>query len=129
MANLTSKSAKKRISLWKVVLGSLLGFVLIVVLTVIIRQAKNEPAAADQEIVADRLARLEKHRAEEKIAMASYNWEDKAAGVVRIPMDQAVSLTVEELKIKPVGPSTVPVKIIVAPAPAPAPAPEAKKGS
>jgi hypothetical protein len=127
MSQSTTSTAVKNISLKKVVLGSVLGFCLLTLLTLVIRQFKNEPAQADQKIISERLERLHKLREEEHAAVTGYKWEDQAAGVVRIPVEKALGLTLSELKNKPIRPSSMPVQLI--PAPAAASPAENKKGS
>ena len=47
-----------------------------------------------------RKAALAELRAKEKAAATTYGWVDQANGVVRIPIDEAVQLTITELKVK-----------------------------
>lgn len=130
MAKASTTNEVNKIPVWKVALGSLAGFILIVVLSFAFRSGKNEPGIADQKVVSDRLERLSKLREEQRVAVSSYKWEDKEAGVVRIPLEKAMALTLDELKQKPVTRSTTPVQTVTAPAAAPVPAAEpAKKGS
>lgn len=82
-------------------------------------QAQQE---ADDARIAARVEKLAKLRAENETALHSYAWIDKDKGVVQIPIERAMELTVEALKkkeIKAAGP--------VAPA-APAPVPAAGNG-
>jgi hypothetical protein len=44
-----------------------------------------------------RAGRLTELRAKEKAALASYGWVDQKAGVVRLPIDRAMELTIREL--------------------------------
>jgi hypothetical protein len=74
---------------------------------------------ADAARVSARVEKLAKLRAENEKVLHSYAWIDKDKGVVQIPIERAMELTVEALKkkeVKAAGP--------VAPA-APAPAPAA----
>lgn len=57
-------------------------------------------------------------RADEQSKLTHYQWVDQKAGVVRIPIDRAVELTLKEWPDRPSGPA-VPAD---APAPAPGPA-------
>ena len=45
---------------------------------------------------ADRKALLVEHRAKEHTDSTSYGWIDQKAGVVRLPIDRAIELTVRE---------------------------------
>jgi hypothetical protein len=45
---------------------------------------------------ADRKALLASHRTDEHAAATSYGWVDQKAGIVRVPIDRAVELTVQE---------------------------------
>ena len=47
-----------------------------------------------------RKAALAELRAKEKAAATTYGWVDQANGVVRIPIDEAVKLTISDLKVK-----------------------------
>lgn len=49
---------------------------------------------------ADRQALLTEHQANEHRAAASYAWVDQKAGVVRLPIDRAIELTVQDLARK-----------------------------
>lgn len=45
---------------------------------------------------ADRAALLAEHRARERTEATTYGWVDQPAGIVRLPLDRAVELTVKE---------------------------------
>jgi hypothetical protein len=45
---------------------------------------------------ADRSALLAEHRAKEHLEATTYGWVDQPAGVVRLPLDRAMELTVKE---------------------------------
>ncbi len=45
---------------------------------------------------ADRQALLAEHRVKEAAEAASYGWVDQKAGLVRLPIDRAIELTVKE---------------------------------
>ncbi len=47
-----------------------------------------------------RKAALTELRAKEKAAATTYAWVDQGAGVVRIPIDEAVKLTIKEINSK-----------------------------
>jgi hypothetical protein len=102
----------------------LLGMILFAFSAWLLSRAQNKPEKAAGVVVTERLKKLEANRAAAQTAVASYAWQDKATGKVRIPVDRAVELTIPELKNKPVKRSDVPlVPITSAPAPVPSPAP------
>ena len=45
---------------------------------------------------ADRKARLAEHRAKEQAESTTYGWVDQKAGIVRLPIDRAIELTVRD---------------------------------
>ena len=45
---------------------------------------------------ADRRARLAEHRAKEHDESTTYGWVDQKAGIVRLPVNRAIELTVKE---------------------------------
>ncbi|MDE3084964.1 MAG: hypothetical protein KGJ37_07100 [Verrucomicrobiota bacterium] len=47
-----------------------------------------------------RLNRLNEVRAHEKIELSTYGWIDQKAGVVRLPIERAMELTVRDLQAK-----------------------------
>lgn len=61
------------------------------------RQAAVAPAPASPapRLQVDPAADLAAFRAAEASELSSYAWEDRAAGVVRIPIDRALALTAE----------------------------------
>lgn len=87
--------------------------------------------------------RLTQLRAREKHALTSYQWVDQAKKTVRIPLDRAIDLTLQDWKNRPAGtvPGTVgatlplpgaaatpaPPAVPAAPGAPAAPAPEPKK--
>jgi hypothetical protein len=116
MANLETTILKKTSPTWKLVVLTVLGFVLVAALALIVRKSLDEPAVADQKVVQGRLEKLHQLRKEEHETVTSYSWVDKSAGVVRIPVEQAVALTVKELQGKNVQKSSMLVAPVV-PAP------------
>ena len=48
----------------------------------------------------DRKALLVEHRAKEQAEATTYGWVDQKAGVVRLPIDRAIDLTVQEYSKK-----------------------------
>jgi hypothetical protein len=49
---------------------------------------------------AERKARLDELHAKEQAAATTYGWVDQSKGVVRLPLDQAIELTVRDLAKK-----------------------------
>jgi hypothetical protein len=45
---------------------------------------------------ADRAALLAEHRAKEQADATTYGWVDQKAGIVRLPLERAIELTVRE---------------------------------
>lgn len=58
---------------------------------------KPAPLADGVRTPEQRKAALAELRAKEKAAATTYGWVDQANGVVRIPIDEAVKLTIKEL--------------------------------
>lgn len=79
-------------------LATLLIFVLIgaVALAAVIAYYGNKPAPLNYEIIAERKAKLADVNAKQSEIISSYAWVDKAKGVVRIPVERAMNITIEE---------------------------------
>jgi len=73
----------------------LLFFIIMVVVYI-----PNRPPAVDQAIVKARLERLSKLHAHEQEVTTTYGWVDAEAGIVHIPVERAMELTVNELQSK-----------------------------
>ena len=58
---------------------------------------KPAPLSEGAKTPEERIAMLTDLRAKEKTAATTYAWVDQAKGVVRLPLDRAVELTVQEL--------------------------------
>lgn len=80
------------------VVGGFAIFVLILVIAYLPR--KPEPLPEGTLTPAERSARLADLRAKEHEAATTYGWVDQANGVVRLPIDRAVELTIQELNSK-----------------------------
>jgi hypothetical protein len=78
----------------------------------------------DQDQAKIRLEKLEKLRAADEKTLTTADWVDKDKGIVRIPIDEAMSQEVALLKAKPVA-MGVEIPGAVAPAPAAPAAPAA----
>ena len=61
---------------------------------------KPAPLADGVRTPEQRKAALSELRAKEKAAATTYGWVDQPAGVVRIPIDEAVKLTIKELSVQ-----------------------------
>ena len=58
---------------------------------------KPDPLPDGARTPEQRKAALSELRAKEKAAATTYGWVDQPTGVVRIPIDEAVKLTIKEL--------------------------------
>jgi hypothetical protein len=62
----------------------------------------SAPHAADVDAIAgvktpaERKSLLMEHRQREQLESTTYGWVDRPAGVVRLPLDRAIELTVQE---------------------------------
>jgi lysylphosphatidylglycerol synthetase-like protein (DUF2156 family) len=61
---------------------------------------KAPPLPEGSKTPEERAALLTDLRAKEKSATTTYGWVDQAAGLVRLPTDRAVELTIQELNAK-----------------------------
>lgn len=66
------------------------------VLKIYVPQAYTVDKVEGVKTPAERKALLAEHRAKELAESASYGWVDQKAGVVRLPIDRAIELTVQE---------------------------------
>lgn len=78
------------------VLGTLLIFIFII----IIAYLPNRSESVDSERIKERELNLKQNKAAQQSQANSYGWIDKTAGVIRIPIDEAVELAVEKLTQK-----------------------------
>ncbi|PWU07132.1 MAG: hypothetical protein C5B43_00790 [Verrucomicrobia bacterium] len=58
----------------------------------------NAPKPINSEIVSERKARLAEVNAKQNELISTYAWIDQSKGVVRIPIERAMQITVEELR-------------------------------
>lgn len=80
-------------------IGGFAIFALIVFVAYLPNKPAPLPAGADSVRTPEqRKAALAEMRAKEKAAATTYGWVDQATGVVRIPIDEAVKLTIQDLK-------------------------------
>lgn len=61
---------------------------------------KPDPLPDGVRTPAQRTAALTELRAKEKAAATTYGWVDQSNGVVRIPVDEAVKITIKEITAK-----------------------------
>jgi hypothetical protein len=81
---------------------AVIGGFLIFVLILVIAYLPNKPAPLPEgtKTPEERAAILRELRAKETAAATSYGWVDQTKGVVRIPIERAMQLTVEDLQQK-----------------------------
>ncbi len=84
---------------WVTVAAAIGGFA-IFALIVFIAYLPQKPAPLPEGTLTpeQRKAALTELRAKEKAAATTYGWVDQAAGIVRIPIDEAVKLTIQDIK-------------------------------
>jgi len=82
--------------------AAVIGGFLIFVLILVIAYLPNKPAplAEGTKTPEERATILRELRAKEAAAATSYGWVDQPKGVVRIPIERAMQLTIEDLKAK-----------------------------
>ena len=104
----TAVAAESKTSLWLTFLVALACFVIfLVVLDLAYIPARRVAAEVDLSKIPPeeqwkytpegRLAHLDEMRAREAAALATYAWIDKNKGVVQLPIDRAMQLTLQEI--------------------------------
>lgn len=85
-----------------VTLGAIIGGFAIFLLILFIAYLPQKPAPLPEgsKTPAERAVILSELRAKEKSAATTYGWVDQPAGVVRLPTERAVELTIKELNAK-----------------------------
>lgn len=85
-----------------VTLAAIIGGFAIFLLILFIAYLPQKPAPIPEgsKTPAERAATLAELRANEKSASTTYGWVDQAKGVVRLPTDRAVELTIQELNAR-----------------------------
>jgi len=81
-------------------IGGFAIFALIVLIAYLPKQPDPIPAGDGVRTPAQRKAALAEMHAKEKAAATTYSWVDQPTGVVRIPIDEAVKLTIKELNAR-----------------------------
>jgi len=64
--------------------------------------AKDNIVTASDRKAAERVEKLKNLKAMEAYTLSSYGWVNEEAGVARLPIDRAMDLTLETLKVKPI---------------------------
>ncbi len=72
--------------------------IFVIILVVAYLPNKVEPAGDGVKTPAERKAALAELRGKEQTAATTYGWVDKDKGVVRLPLERAVELTIQEAK-------------------------------
>jgi hypothetical protein len=91
-------SSKK---LWTTLIAAIGGFaIFLIILFIAYLPQKAGPIAEGTLSPEERAARLADLRAKEKAALTTYAWIDQQGGVVRLPIDRAIELTIQELNAK-----------------------------
>lgn len=94
-----SESSQK--SLWPLalaIIGCFAAFAII--LTIAYLPKRPEPLPEGTKTPAERVALLAELRANEQHQSTSYGWVDQSKGVVRLPIDRAIELTIAEANAK-----------------------------
>jgi len=64
--------------------------------------AKDNIVTASERKAVERAQKLKNLKAMDEYTLTSFGWINEEAGVARIPIDRAMDLTLEALKVKPV---------------------------
>ncbi len=82
--------------------AAILGGFALFLLIVLVAYLPQRPAPIAQGTLTpeERVERLTQLRAKEKKQATSYAWIDQSKGVVQLPLDRAVELTIQELQAK-----------------------------
>lgn len=104
---ITASPAGARAPVRRVSFRRLLGIVLLLGTSagVAIWRWSRVPSELPDPRRSERLARLEALQKKEKELLGSYGWVDRSKGIVRVPLDRAMELELQELSRKPVRPS------------------------
>ncbi|MDX2111251.1 MAG: hypothetical protein SFY80_13535 [Verrucomicrobiota bacterium] len=85
------------------------GVILIFVFIVWVAYLPNRPGPIDQAVIDRRIAIRKKVAAEQHTAISTYGWVDQGKGIVRLPIEEAMSITIQRLNkdanmpVSPVG--------------------------
>ncbi len=96
-----STHTTKSSGFWVTVAAAIGGFAIFAIIVLIAYLPKQAAPLPDGVRTPEqRKAALAEMRAKEKAAATTYSWIDQPAGVVRIPLDEAVKLTINEINAK-----------------------------
>jgi hypothetical protein len=92
-------SAESKGSFTATLLAAVGGFsIFLIILVIAYLPNKAAPAGDGVKTPAERKAALAELRGKEQTAATTYGWVDKDKGVVRLPLERAVELTIQEAK-------------------------------
>ena len=96
-----SDSHSSKSNLW-VTVGAIVGAFAIFALILVVAYLPQKPERLPEgsRSPAERASALAELRGKEKTAATTYGWVDQSQGVVRLPIDRAVELTLQELSTK-----------------------------
>jgi hypothetical protein len=85
-----------------ITLGAIIGgfAIFLIILFIAYLPQKPAPLPEGSKTPAERAMILSELRAKDKSAATTYGWIDQPTGVVRLPIDRAVELTINELNAK-----------------------------
>jgi hypothetical protein len=86
---------------WVTIAASIGGFAIFALIVFIAYLPKKpDPLPDGARTPERRKSALAELRAKEKAAVTSYGWVDQNAGIVRIPVEEAVKITIKEINAK-----------------------------
>jgi hypothetical protein len=83
-------------------LGALLVLILFAVIAYTSYNVASNTTTYDQEQAQKRYALLAKQRADDQKALTALGWVDQGKGIITIPVDEAMTRELDDLKAKPV---------------------------
>ncbi len=113
-----SSPNQEKISLTAYVIGILGAFLIMAALVGALRHYTT-PAPAGQGRAEERRKNLKELRAEETTLLTQYDWQDKAKDIVRLPIQRAMELTLQEWQNPAAARSNLIARALKAAAPAP----------
>lgn len=103
-------SELKKASVGPAFIGGIFVFLLFALLVAVWFRFAGRTENYDDKRAADRMAKLSVLQKENHEKLTIYGWVNRNEGIVQIPIDDAMSLVVAELKAKPVEASAVKVE-------------------
>jgi hypothetical protein len=86
---------------WVTIAAAIGGFAIFALIVLIVYLPKKpDPLPDGVRTPEQRKAALVELRAKEKAAATTYSWVDQPTGVVRIPIDEAIKITINEINAK-----------------------------